>query len=149
MNQDIRSIYITINSDPKKQVYVNETTTCIYGEETIDATLAGYTYQLYPQSSFQLNSTVAIEFYDVNQTVVRPNPVQGNKLELLYYSDHSEELSVDIFSASGQLVRRLNFQTTGAESVFDINIDQLSNGVYFLKTTQLNHIQTIRFVKTN
>lgn len=64
MNQDIRSIYITINSDPKKQVYVNETTTCIYGKETIDATLAGYTYQLYPQSFFQLNSTVAIEFYE-------------------------------------------------------------------------------------
>jgi 23S rRNA (uracil1939-C5)-methyltransferase len=77
LNKDITSIYTTINSDPKKQVYVNETTTCIYGKETIDATLAGFTYQLYPQSFFQLNSTVAVEFYEtmIQLAKLKPNDI--------------------------------------------------------------------------
>ncbi len=74
INQDIISIYTTINSDPKKQVYVNETTTCIYGKETIVATLSGYTYQLYPQSFFQLNSTVAIEFCETMIQLAKLKP---------------------------------------------------------------------------
>ena len=74
INKNIASIYITMNSDPKKQVYVNETTTCIYGKETIDATLSGYTYQLYPQSFFQLNSTVAIEFYETMIQLAKLKP---------------------------------------------------------------------------
>ena len=74
LNKDITSIYTTINSDPKKQVYVNETTTCIYGKETINATLAGYTYQLYPQSFFQLNSTVAVEFYETMIQLAKLKP---------------------------------------------------------------------------
>jgi 23S rRNA (uracil1939-C5)-methyltransferase len=64
LNADIVSIYTTIDTDPKNQTYVNETTTCIYGKETILTKLAGFSYELYPQSFFQLNSGVAVDFYE-------------------------------------------------------------------------------------
>jgi 23S rRNA (uracil1939-C5)-methyltransferase len=64
LNKDIVSIYTTIDADPKIQTYVNETTICIYGKETIHTVLAGFSYELYPHSFFQLNSTVAVEFYE-------------------------------------------------------------------------------------
>ena len=64
LNTDIVSIYTTIDTDAKNQTYVNETTTCIYGKETILTKLAGFTYELYPQSFFQLNSGVAVDFYE-------------------------------------------------------------------------------------
>ena len=64
LNTDIVSIYTTIETDAKNQTYVNETTTCIYGKETIQTQLAGITYELYPQSFFQLNSGVAVDFYE-------------------------------------------------------------------------------------
>lgn len=64
LNSDIVSMYTTIDRDSKNQTYVNETTTCIYGKETIQTQLAGFTYELYPQSFFQLNSGVAVEFYE-------------------------------------------------------------------------------------
>ena len=64
LNTDIVSMYTTIDTDPKNQTYVNESTTCIYGKETIQTQLAGFTYELYPQSFFQLNSRVAVDFYE-------------------------------------------------------------------------------------
>ena len=64
LNADIISIYTTIDTDAKNQTYVNETTTCIYGKETIVTKLAGFSYELYPQSFFQLNSGVAVDFYE-------------------------------------------------------------------------------------
>ena len=64
LNADIISIYTTIDTDSKNQTYVNETTTCIYGKETIVTKLAGFSYELYPHSFFQLNSGVAVDFYE-------------------------------------------------------------------------------------
>ena len=64
LNADIVSIYTTIDTDAKNQTYVNETTTCIYGKETILTKLVGFSYELYPQSFFQLNSGVAVDFYE-------------------------------------------------------------------------------------
>ena len=64
LNTDIVSMYTTIDTDAKNQTYVNESTTCIYGKETIQTQLAGFTYELYPQSFFQLNSRVAVDFYE-------------------------------------------------------------------------------------
>ena len=64
LNTDIVSMYTTIDTDPKNQTYVNESTTCIYGKETIRTKLAGFAYELYPQSFFQLNSRVAVDFYE-------------------------------------------------------------------------------------
>jgi 23S rRNA (uracil1939-C5)-methyltransferase len=64
LNADIISIYTTIDTDAKNQTYVNETTTCIYGKETIVTKLAGFSYELYPHSFFQLNSGVAVDFYE-------------------------------------------------------------------------------------
>ena len=64
LNADIISIYTTIDTDAKNQTYVNETTTCIYGKETILTKLAGFSYELDPQSFFQLNSGVAVDFYE-------------------------------------------------------------------------------------
>ena len=64
INKDITSIYTTIDQDPKSQAYVNETTKCVYGKATIKTVLSGYTYDLYPQSFFQLNSAVASDFYE-------------------------------------------------------------------------------------
>jgi 23S rRNA (uracil1939-C5)-methyltransferase len=60
----IVSIYETISSDDKSQDYINESTTISYGKETIDATLNGFTYSLYPDAFFQLNSIVAESFYE-------------------------------------------------------------------------------------
>lgn len=64
LNKDIVSIYTTVDMDPKLQTYINETTTCIYGKETINTILAEFSYELYPHSFFQLNSTVAVAFYE-------------------------------------------------------------------------------------
>ena len=58
------SVYETISKDHKSQDYINETTTNVYGKETINATLNGYTYSLYPDAFFQLNSIVAESFYE-------------------------------------------------------------------------------------
>lgn len=60
----IESVYVTQSRDVKLQDYFNETTALVYGKDTILATLNGYTYQLLPQSFFQLNSVVAETFYD-------------------------------------------------------------------------------------
>lgn len=60
----IVSIYETISQDVKNQDYINETTVHVYGKETIDATLNGYTYSLYPDAFFQLNSIIAESFYE-------------------------------------------------------------------------------------
>ena len=60
---DVVSIYQTLSEDHELQDYTNASTVCIYGKETIEAELNGFTYTLYPESFFQLNSIMAESFY--------------------------------------------------------------------------------------
>jgi 23S rRNA (uracil1939-C5)-methyltransferase len=61
--KDVVSVYETISESSELQDYTNETTRCISGKETMDTRINEFTYTLYPESFFQLNSIMAETFY--------------------------------------------------------------------------------------
>ncbi len=92
---------------------------------------------------------VAIEYSSDGEISVLPNPVKGKQIQLVYETNIAGKLKVDIYTATGQLVRQLNLQASAARNIYDINLADLSNGVYILNTTQQEKSQSLRFVKTN
>ncbi len=94
------------------------------------------------------NKIVAVTFYGDQEIQVSPNPVKGDQIQLIYQTNTPGELELDIYNTAGQLVQQLNVQTTASRNVFDISLNEISNGVYIIRATQGDTIQSLRFVKT-
>ena len=100
--------------------------------------------------TFEIIDRIVSVDYDANQEIaVRPNPVRGNQIQLVYQTLESGPLEVQIFDITGKLLKSVAFETTAARNIFDINLNNLSNGVYVIKTNQLGETQSLRFVKTD
>jgi hypothetical protein len=95
------------------------------------------------------NQIVAVEYLGAQNIAIQPNPVKGNQIQLIYQTTAKGDLKVEIYNVTGQLVQQLDLQTVAARNVFDISLNNLSSGVYIIRTTQQQNIQSLRFVKTN
>lgn len=62
-NNEIKSIYTYLTDDYKEQVFFTNKKELVYGTETITEVLNGFTFELYPESFFQLNTRQADIFY--------------------------------------------------------------------------------------
>ena len=59
---------------------------------------------------------VAVEYFGDNGIAVQPNPVQGDQIQLIYQTNISGNLEVDIFNATGQRIKQLNLQTKSSST---------------------------------
>ena len=96
-----------------------------------------------------LEKIVSIEYQADDEIAVQPNPVRGNQIQLIYQTSVNADLDITIYSVTGQLVKQLNLEADAARNIYDINLEGLSNGVYIIKTSQQDNVQSLRFVKTN
>ena len=100
--------------------------------------------------SFEVFDRIIPVDYFASETVhIHPNPVSNDQVKLIYQSPEKGDLSVEIFNAAGQKVQEIKLEAAAARNVFDIQLDQLSKGVYIVKTSVGNRQQSTRLVKTN
>jgi len=101
--------------------------------------------------SFEMLDRVISKEYNAGQQVisVQPNPVQGEHIQLVYQSEQTGNLDVQIFDINGKRLMNFDFQAMKSRNIFDITLNDLSKGVYVIKTNQGGHTQSIRFVKSN
>ena len=92
---------------------------------------------------------VAVDYFGKQKITIQPNPTRGDNIQLIYQIEREGSLAIAIYNAAGQLVKHLDVNTLEARNVFDISLENLSNGVYYIRTIQGDQIQSLRFVKTN
>jgi hypothetical protein len=76
------------------------------------------------------------------QTVLYPNPANDY---LVLKGLNNENIDLKIFSSNGQAITNYNYEVKDNLSV--VYIDNLTDGIYFLKMTDDNSTQTFKFIK--
>ncbi len=65
-----------------------------------------------------------------------PNPVRQNPVRIVFYTEESAEVEVEIFTTAGKRVKTYNTTTNGSGHFgVDWNINDVANGVYFYRVT--------------
>ena len=79
---------------------------------------------------------------------IAPNPVRQDVLNLNYASPSELNIEIEVIDMTGRVLLQDVFIANEGQSQFNLPLNHLSYGVYFLRTKQAQNIQTIRFVKT-
>jgi len=78
---------------------------------------------------------------------VYPNPVIGNKCNVLYNSVNDIEVEIEVYNSVGQLVSESKqLSVTTGKNNFEVKIPEKS-GVYFIKLLSDNEIKTLKVLK--
>lgn len=86
------------------------------------------------------DATAGINDLNVNSLFVYPNPV-NNELNFNILTD--KILNIKIYDITGKLIKQTNINK--ANSV--INIENLTNGIYFIKASNENMTTSLKFIK--
>lgn len=81
---------------------------------------------------------------DKNKTIIYPNPNKGRFSIIL--KENSNDVKITIFDINGRKVYNKIFEDLEKNHI-EIEIDNLNNGVYFLKIDNYNEIENIKFIK--
>lgn len=74
---------------------------------------------------------------------VYPNPSKG-LINLVYDSESSEPVTLQVFNEVGQIVMSQNLMNKGAKNLIDLTT--YAKGLYLLKTEQSGHVSTSRII---
>ena len=73
-----------------------------------------------------------------------PNPASSNLLLTLFELDG--EIDVEVINVLGEIVNSFSVNPMGSTTEHNLDVRELSNGVYYLTVRKGNHVQTERFV---
>lgn len=76
---------------------------------------------------------------------VSPNPL-SNELNFSYYSAASGNIKAEVYNLLGQKVLSSDVHVEAGNNAVKLNVNELSNGNYFLKINQNNASETIKFI---
>lgn len=75
-----------------------------------------------------------------------PNPAK-DKLTIQYNSSQTISTQIELRDALGKLINRTNHEFSSNENTFNIELNGLSAGVYFIKINSNDDARVIRFIK--
>jgi len=84
-----------------------------------------------------------------NLVTVSPNPFRGNKLNLVFSKEISDQVLVELLGASGNLIHQEKISTvnTSSKVEFSGNFATLPAGVYFLKVIAGENVEVENLIK--
>lgn len=77
---------------------------------------------------------------------IYPNPA-SNTISIVYYGLHENEINLLVYNAFGQIQKTIKLNKLNSETFKDIDISDLSSGVYFISSIHNNTKQIKRFIK--
>lgn len=79
-----------------------------------------------------------------------PNPMIGCKTTLKFNLSQRENVLIDIFNITGEKVKSFkNNNSSSGNNIIDIDLNNISEGVYFLKLSVADKSQIIKFIVSN
>lgn len=70
---------------------------------------------------------------------ISPNPISGALARVKVSANADEQLSFNVFDALGQLVVEQTISVTGGTNTYNLDVESLANGSYFVKLSGSNH----------
>lgn len=95
-----------------------------------------------------LEKIIKVAFEGDSYIQVVPNPVTNGFFQLVYQSETEGEVEVEIFNITGQRLYAQSYNAFKARNIMDLSHLILDAGVYIIRTTQGNSVQSMRFVKS-
>ncbi len=77
---------------------------------------------------------------------VHPNPVQTDMINIQYVSPSNTDIDIEIVDITGRVLHQEKITATEGANLFELPVNGLSNGIYFIRTQQINGIKITRFV---
>ena len=90
---------------------------------------------------------VAIDFDYSTKAELFPNPLNGNLINLVYEANNNGELQLSIKNIAGQLVWNGERSVSEGYQRLELNLPELTDGIYLLSIYQNNKTQNLRFIK--
>ena len=79
------------------------------------------------------------------QFSVSPNPAKGF-ISALITSTENTDMTLKLMDSTGKLLKERNIQLAVGDNRQDFNLEQLSNGIYFLMLEQNGSVKVQKFV---
>jgi len=95
------------------------------------------------------SSKIAVDFYNGFNISLTPNPVKGNRLRIDVGSEEQGELIIEVFDMVGKPIYRNLIAINRGRTIEELQLTDLSAGLYIMRTQKDNVVQTTRFVKSN
>jgi len=80
------------------------------------------------------------------RVLVFPNPFR-NDIKIFTENILDEEITFEIFDELGKLVRTETFERSHNPEYFDMNLEQIKPGMYFLRTKSASHLFNNEIIK--
>jgi len=91
--------------------------------------------------------TVSIsQKYDVSQVNVYPTSTE-NALTVKIENDYIGKIEVFVYNTAGRMLRNNTYSKIERNAVFEVNVSEMNQGIYFLKIKHGNNIVTKKFSK--
>lgn len=87
------------------------------------------------------NDTTTTETFDINKTIVAPNPSNGNFT--IYFNTYVDEANIEVYTLIGQKVYEVDLNNT-TEALLGMN--ELASGTYLLKINRNEQVLTKRII---
>jgi hypothetical protein len=144
-----------IDARASKQIILKATTTVISGSSflgKIETVCPNIVYAGAPTnfSKSVSSNSVKENTFEKNSLVISPNP--NNGIFELSIKDIAEfqngKISINVFDINGRLVYQNEIDTiSDSTSIIPVSLEAISNGVYFVKVSANNHVETLKFIK--
>ncbi len=80
---------------------------------------------------------------------IQPNPIYGQTLRTAYISPIDGMLEMTVIGVDGKVLKQIKQDILTGTTTINLDLPELSSGVYFLRTVLGDSVNTTRFVKTN
>ncbi len=127
---NLKSIYYSINSDPKSVEIFGPKLICVKGKEAIEGQLGALKFKISPKAFFQLNTKQTVVLYD---EIKKACQLTGN------------EKILDCYCGIGSIGMYLADQAKEVRGI-DVNVDGINDAKEFAK---INKIDNIKFYNGN
>lgn len=83
---------------------------------------------------------------DISNLIVYPNPIKGNKVFINLIAKNIDNVSLELYSVDGKLVREYNRTLIVGENTLELPIEKIGKGVYFMKFLINNNSTTRKII---
>ncbi len=95
-----------------------------------------------------VSNIVAVKYHNDKAVSVRPNPINENVLGLDYTSAQSGTVQLEAYDITGRKILSQKVSVEKGDNYIQLQLPELSNGIYILHTIQNEDVRSTRFVKT-
>lgn len=97
--------------------------------------------------SSEILDIAVVEYFSNLSVVISPNPLAGNQLNVEVGSKTQGDLSIAVYSLDGRPVLTEWFEKRKGLDRFDLDLTDLSQGIYFVQIQQNDRVEMLKFIK--